>query len=174
MEVVKNVDIFEYRDACDSWRTVVNTNITDLQYVLKDIQLLEDLYRLDEFGAGFKDDLAWLHEVWLNATDYSIDTYDDIMERVADIENRLVSLPFEKAYCYREPEFHTKSNGDIVRNVFGNDVMWRFNPSVVKYMSFEDRERIFTHFEYMFYFIINVRDELAFDISSSLDCSICG
>lgn len=161
----------DYSMTCDLWRGIIDKKTVCLQSLLKDVQLFEDLHRFGDisvFDRTFIKELEWLHEVWLMESECSIDVYEDTMERRDEIERKLKYLPFEKAMCYKEPEFHTKSNLDIVKNVFGDDVEWRFTPSIVKHMSIEDRERVFTHFEYMLYFVINVREELAFDIQSYL------
>lgn len=157
---------------CDSWKERIGKKAAYLQSILERIQVFEELHKFGDIGLfdkSFIDDLDWLHEVWLNDSECSIDVYEEIDERRSEIENKLQCLPFEKAWCYREPEFHTKPSIDILKNVFNEDVSWRFHPSIVKHMPLEDRERIFNCFEYMCYFVINVRDELRFDIESSVD-----
>ena len=159
------------QQSCDSWRDTIDKKIVNMQYLFKDVDLLEDLHRFGDLGPfdeSFIEDLEWLHEVWLNDSEYSIDVYDNIMDRCTEIENKLAALPFEKAYCYREPEFHTKSNMEIVRSVFKENATWRFDPSTVKHYPIEERERIFTKFEYMCYFVINVREDLKFDLQTTL------
>jgi hypothetical protein len=114
-----------------------------------------------------EEDLVWIHDVWMNGTDCSIEVYEETDERCNYIESKLQCLPFEEAWCYREPEYIGKTDVDIIKSAFNEDISWRFYPSVVKHMSLEDRERVYKHFEYMCYFVINVRDELYFDLHGS-------
>jgi len=155
---------------CDDWRNRIAEKVAHLQSLSEKIKMFEDLYRFGDMGVldkSFAEDLEWLHQVWLSEPECSIDVYEEIDEQLNDIENKLECLPFETAVCYREPENIGKTDINIVKNAFkGENVSWRFHPSIVKHMPLDDRERIFRHFEYMYYFVINVRDELQFDIES--------
>ena len=85
------------------------------------------------------------------------------------IATLLPQIPFEKAYRHKNPEFSYVSDTDILREVFGDDIEWRHNPStVLQKMEKEERQNIYNHFEYMFYYVINVKQELAYDIETSL------
>jgi len=62
------------------------------------------------------------------------------------VEERLNKLPFEKAYWYKNPEYNCTKREDILQRIFGN--------------SYKSKEQ----YEYMCYYVINTRDEIAFDI----------
>ena len=162
------------RGVFDKWRGEINRKIQTHQSYLKDVQTLEDLYHVGDFGTfgrEFIADIAWLYDVWLRDSEYSIDVYDDIIERQTEIENKLIHLPFEKAICHRDPSFHTKSNVEIIKSVFDDEnTDWRFNPEIIRYTRVDELDTIFRRFEYMCYLIINTREELEFDISTAV-CS---
>ena len=126
------------------------------QSILNNIQLCEEL---DTFDRDFVENEL---SIWLN---YSTD--DDTNKRIEDI---LVRIPFEKAYCYKNPDYHTELRGDVLREVFNvNAFEWRYNPELTRCLSIQDKLRIIKRFEYMCYYVINTREELLFDIKYILD-----
>ena len=153
-------------DICDLMRGQITKKIVKYQSLLKDIQLLEELNSFGDLGVfniSFVRDLEWLRDVWCNE-----EVSSDI-EKVQYVKDRLKALPFERAFCYKNTEYYTKLSSDIFKYAFkDNAVNWRNNPSSIETMSRNEKERIFGLFEYMCYFIINVRDELLFDIQQEL------
>lgn len=153
-------------DFCDSMREQITKKIVKYQSLLKDIQLWEELNSFGDLGVfdiSFVRDLEWLRNVWCNE-----EVVSDI-EKVQYVKERLVALPFEHAFCHKNPEYYTKPSSDIFKDTFkDNAVNWRNNPSYIEMMPRIEKERIFSLFEYMCYFIINVRDELLFDIQQEL------
>jgi len=163
---------------CDELRTKTENKIVLYQSVLKNIQLWEELNNFSELGVFDRDFVENELSIWLNYT-----TSDDMNTH---IEDRLMRLPFEQAYCSKNPEFHTFSNetdscasaslrncpktrGDILREVFNEDSFeWRYNPVLARDMSIQDKLRIIKRFEYMCYYVINTRDEILFDIQDIL------
>jgi len=144
---------------CDKLRGTLEKKIVIHQSIFKDIQLWEELNNfcnLGEFDRAFMENEF---AVWLNyTTDSDTNKY---------VEDRLTTLPFEQAYCYKNPEFHTKSRMDILREVFKEGSLeWRNNPALARDMSVQDKMRIIRRFEYMCYYVINTRDELVYDIQS--------
>jgi len=149
---------------CDQLKCTVDKRIVTLQSILKNIQLWEELNRFSELGTFGRDFIENDLSIWLN---YSTDE-----ETNNRIEECLKRIPFEQAYCNKNPEFHTKSRGDILREVFNNNesLEWRDNPSLVRNLSIQDKLRIIKRFEYMCYFVINQRDELIYDICKDVLC----
>ena len=141
---------------CDKLRGSAKNKIEKFQTALKDIQLLEDLHHFGDLGVFDRSFVENEFASWLNS--------DEPMY----VEERLKNLPFEKAYCYKNPEFHTKSRRDILQHIFGEENEWRDNPSLIHSMSIEDKYRIIKRFEYMCYYIINTHDELLFDLNDIL------
>lgn len=144
-------------DFCDKLRGNVEKKIEKLQMILKEIQLLEDLHHFGDFGVFDRSFVENEFASWLNS--------DESMY----VEERLKNLPFEKAYCYKNPEFHTKSRRDILHHIFGEENEWRDNPSLIHLMSIDDKYRIIKRFEYMCYYTINTHDELLFDLNDILN-----
>lgn len=146
----------------DKLRDVAESQIVFYQSILKQIQLCEELNHFSDLGVFAKDFPDNELSVWLN---YATD--DDTNKR---IENRLIRIPFEQAYCYKNPDFHTKSRGDILRAVFGgaSSHEWRSSPDLVRNLSIQEKLRMIKRFEYMCYYVINTRDELLFDIQDIL------
>lgn len=142
---------------CDKLRGSAEKKIEKYQTALKEIQLLEDLHHFGDLGVFDRSFMENEIASWLNDTKSN-----------ENVEERLINLPFEKAYCYKNPEFHTKSRKDILQHLFGEDVEWRDNPSLIHLMSIEDKYRIIKRFEYMCYYIINTHDELLFDLNDVL------
>ena len=156
---------YEY---CDELKTHFSNQICIIQSTLNDVKLWEELNHFGELGVfnrSFLLDLEWLHYVWLS---------DELFEpeRVFDIEERLSRLPFEQAYFHKYPDdfLDTSSNAINLKNECLRDMAlfkkWRNDRTIV--MTDEDQTRIFKHFEYMCYFIINVREELLFDIQEMM------
>ena len=149
----------------DSMRGQVEKQIVVRQSLLKDIMLWEELNHFSDssvFDRGFvENELA----IWLNpSTEY------EVRKR---IEWRLSGIPFEQAYCYKNPEFYTKSRSDIFKEVFNEDSFeWRTDPSVALLGTIQQKMRVIKRFEYMCYYVINTRDEILFDIQHFLNSSV--
>jgi len=154
-------------ELCDELRRRMESQIEFQKSVLdrthlwlKDIMLWKELNQFSELGAfdrGFvENELA----IWLNYTT------DD--ETNTKIEERLVRIPFEQAYCYKNPDFLTKSREEILKCVFVDSVEWRSNPGFARNLSIQEKLRIIKRFEYMCYYVINTREELLFDIQDFL------
>ena len=149
----------------DTMRGQIEKQIVARQSLLKDILLWEELNHFSHLGVfdrGFvENELA----IWLNpSTDYEVSK---------QIGYRLTSIPFEQAYCYKNPEFYTKSRGDIFKEVFNDDsFVWRTAPSVAFLGTIQEKMRVIKRFEYMCYYVINTRDELLFDIQDFLKHSV--
>lgn len=147
--------------------TLTNEKIQKYQLMLKDIQVYEQLRSfgvLGEFTRTFFQELEWLKDTWLD--DESEELFD--AKRVAYIEDRLIELPFEIALNHVDPSFRTQSLNEIWLSVFKEPAPWRQDPSLVMAMSREDKERIYAHFEYMCYFVLNTRESLLYDIQCAL------
>ena len=146
-----------------------NAKIQKYQLVLKDIQVCDDLHKfgnLGSFDRSFMEDLEWLRDTWLD--DESEELFD--AKKVGNIEDQLVALPFETALIHTNPLYRTSSLEEIWLDVFKESAEWRMDPSLVMTMSKEDKLRIYKHFEYMCYFVINTREALLFDIKTDLGC----
>jgi len=149
----------------DSMRGQVEKKIVFAQSLLKDIILWDELNHFSNssvFDRGFvENELA----IWLNpSTDY------EVSKRIGW---RLSGIPFEQAYCYKNPEFYTKSRGDIFKEVFNDDSFeWRTAPHVAFLGTIQQKMRVIKRFEYMCYYVINTRDELLFDIQCNLNPSV--
>lgn len=144
-----------------------NQKIQQYQLLLKDIQVYEQLRTfgvLGEFTRTFFQELEWLKETWLDED--SEELFD--AKRVAYIEDRLIELPFEIALNHVDPSFRTMSLNEIWLSIFKEPASWRQDPSLIMAMSREDKERIYAHFEYMCYFVLNTREALLFDIQRAL------
>jgi hypothetical protein len=92
--------------------------------------------------------LTFLKFVTLQSTPIVEKTEEEIKREY--VENRLKTLPFEKAYWYKNPEYTGKLREDILRRVCAT--------------SFNSQEQS----EYMCYYVINVRDEIIFDVYDML------
>jgi len=150
-------------------RSILTQRIEEYQRQINDLDTYETLCKLGdfgEFGREFLSDIEWLRDTWLEETN---DLFDSA--RVSEIEDKLVQLPYEQAVMYREPDLRTLSLHEILTRKFGEDVTWRVMPETVMAASREDKLRVYAHFEYMCYFVINVREELLFEIRSRLGLS---
>ena len=147
----------------DELRGNAETQVVFYQSLLKNIQLYEELNYFSELGTFDRDFVENELSRWLNYT-----TDNDTNKW---IEDRLVRIPFEQAYCYKNPEFHTKSIDDILLEVFNCKSMieWRNNPALVRNLSIQEKLRIIKQFEYMCYYVINTREEMLFDIQYNLN-----
>ena len=149
----------------DELRGQIEKQILVRQSLLKDIILWEELNHfsnLDVFDREFvENELA----IWLNpSTDYEVSK---------QIGWRLSGIPFEQAYCYKNPEFYTKSRGDIFKEVFNDDSFeWRTAPHAAFLGTIQQKMRVIKRFEYMCYYVINTREELLFDIQNFLKHSV--
>ena len=144
----------------DELRGQVEKQILFRQSKMKDILLWEELNHFSDFGVFDRGFVENELTIWLNYT-----TSDETNRQIEDC---LVRIPFEQAYCYKNPEFHTKSRGDILQSVFGDSVEWRSNPVLARNLSIQEKLRIIKRFEYMCYYVINTREELLFDIRDFL------
>jgi hypothetical protein len=145
---------------CDEMRERVFKKIEQFQTHLKELQLLEELHHFGELCEFDRDFVENKLDLWLN--------YSTSLDMNHYIEERLIQLPFEQAYCYKNPEFYTKSRTEILQHIFNDSVEWRFNPSVARGMSLEGKGRIIKRFEYMCCYVINTREELFFDLCDIL------
>jgi hypothetical protein len=85
-----------------------------------------------------------------------------------DIE-RYKSLPKSFAFvmALHNSECRKMSDNEILSNFFGPDwASWINAPETVADLSEERREQIYANYEYMAYVVLNVRDELAFNIKT--------
>lgn len=146
----------------DKMRGTTEKQIVFYQSISNDIQLCEELNRFAELGTFDRDFVENELSIWLN---YSTD--EDTNRKIAD---RLARIPFEQAYCYKNPEFNTRSRGDILQEVFNGESSfeWRDDPSLTHNLSVQDKLRIIRRFEYMCYYVINTREEMLFDIKDTL------
>ena len=142
-------------ECCDKLRGSAEKKIEKFQTALKEIQLLEDLHHFGDLGVFDRSFVENEFASWLNSD-----------ESNENIEERLKNLPFEKAYCYKNPEFRAKSRNELLQYVFGDNIEWRTNPSSIQFMSELDCKKVLSYFEYMCYYVINTREELLFDIQS--------
>lgn len=146
-------------------RHIINQRIEEYQRLLNDVDLYESLRVIDR---DFMLELDWLRDEWLN--DQSDELFD--AKRVGNIEDVLVNLPFEQAMMHKDQSLRTLSLHDILVSKFGEDVAWRTKPEIIMGASRTDKLRIHTYFEYMCYFVLNVREELLFDICSRLGLTV--
>ena len=160
---IESVNSQEFTETLvDSMREQVEKQILVRQSLLKDIMLWDELNHFSNssvFDRGFvENELA----IWLNpSTDY------EVSKRIGW---RLSGIPFEQAYCYKNPEFYTKSRGDIFKEVFNDDSFeWRTAPHVAFLGTIQQKMRVIKRFEYMCYYVINTRDEILFDIQHFLN-----
>jgi hypothetical protein len=159
----------DYNDTTDL-RDQITQRIVEYESLLNDLDDYESLCKFGEFlrfGREFLKDVDWLRDVWLD--DEPTIFFD--ARRVAEVEDKLVQLPFELAFYKRHaddfthyPAFDDQVSQEILARKFGEDVEWRFKPEIVMTMSREDKLRIHSNFEYMCCFVINAREELIFDI----------
>jgi hypothetical protein len=179
---------YEY---CDELKTHFSNQICIIQSTLNDVKLWEELNHFGELGVfnrSFLLDLEWLHYVWLSDELFEPERVFDIEERLSrlpfeqayfhkypddflDTSSNVFSL---RNSCVVSPEnlpiptlVPLSGIGPInLKNECLRDMAlfkkWRNDRTIV--MTDEDQTRIFKHFEYMCYFIINVREELLFDI----------
>lgn len=152
-------------------RHIIQSRVEEYQQWLNNIEIYESLCKfgdLGPFNRDFLSELDWLRDIWLD--DESNECFDS--RRVYEIEDKLVQLPFEQALMYKEPEYRTQSLHEITSSKFGEDVSWRNMPEIVMSMSREDKLHIYANFEYMYYYVINVREELIFDIRNRLGLAV--
>jgi hypothetical protein len=132
-----------------------------LETRLQHVQLWKELNHFADLGNFYRDFVENELSLWLN---YTTDNETNLR-----IEERLKRIPFEQAYCYKNPEFDIDERGELWKHVF-NDVSmdWRYNPELVRNLSVQDKYRIIKRFEYMCYYVINRREELIYDICDYL------
>jgi hypothetical protein len=142
--------------------TKANRKIQHFQLVLKDIQVYDELRVVNR---DILTELDFLKSVWLNTDP---DEFFDA-NRVFNIEERLITLPFELAISHVDPSYRTMALKDIWLKIFKDESEWRMDPSLVMLMSREDKERIYTNFEFMCYYVINTCESLLFEIKYALE-----
>ncbi len=130
----------------------------------EDIGLCEDLFCMPEdaeiegcFDRALIDDLNKLLEIWTDEEDGELFDANFVWRT----EELLARLPFEKALQCKEPV-------DLGLAQKCLDSKWRSNPSLIMTMSAAEQIEAHRLFEYMCYFVINVREELLYDIESRL------
>ena len=161
----------DYIMLCEKYQNIVESRILALQQIRMHIKLLDELNYFGDSGVRFSDDFVetefskWKDcvECWMTTAEtgepYCMFNY---------VATLFPQIPFEKAYRYKNPEYHNASDELILREVFGDYIEWRKDPSVIEQMNSKEREKIYKHFEYMLYYIINTKQELAYDIQTSL------
>lgn len=130
---------------------------------LNKIELCERLHYfgdVGEFDRGFVSELQWLKDTWLDRE--SAELFDSRI--VAGIEDKLENMPFKDAVSYKQP-----IDEDLANICLDDDAEWKTNVCAVMAMDSKEQLEIYKRFEYMCYFIINVREELLFDIESQLN-----
>ena len=143
-------------------REAANRQIARYYSVLADIELCERLHYFGdqgEFRRSFLVDLKWLFDTWTD--EESEELFD--AQRVSEIEDKLEQLPFKDAIRYKTP-----ADEELANICLDEMAEWRLDVSSVMAMSKDDKIRIWGYFEYMCCFIINVREELLFDIQYSV------
>jgi hypothetical protein len=162
-------------------QNVIHVKETQLESIKENIRLYDKLlYFLPIFhmeppaeekhgfslDRAFLEELKWLYSVWKDTeTDELFDS-----NRAAEIEDKLTALPFEIAYKYANPHENALTDDELIQQIFKDtDISWRKDPSILMSMNPEEIDRIYEHFVYMSYFIINTREVLWFDIKESLE-----
>lgn len=143
-------------------REAANRQIARYYSVLADIELCERLHHFGdqgEFRRSFLVDLKWMFDTWTD--EESEELFD--AQRVSEIEDKLEQLPFKDAIRYKTP-----ADEELANICLDEMAEWRSDVSSVMAMSKDDKIRIWGYFEYMCCFIINVREELLFDIQYSV------
>jgi len=141
---------------------MIDDIITQSGFITNNVHLVE-LNRFAELGPFTKSFIENEFANWL----YNIELGDH--DSANYVEERLKRLPFESAYCYKNTEFYLETNLHLLTHVFKEPVDWRYNPELVRKMPTEVQQKIYKHFEYMLYYVINTRDEIEFDIRDILE-----
>jgi hypothetical protein len=162
----------EWAAFCKKHADIVESRILALQNIMKNIILLDELNYFGDTGVRYSDEFVETGFMrWKDATEkwiHSVETGEPycMFDYIATL---LPQIPFEKAYRYKNIDFANASDSDILLEVFGENVEWKQNPSsVITTLAPEERQTIYKHFEYMFYYVINAKQDLAFDIETSL------
>ena len=176
-------------ELCDEFKKWTNTKIEHLRALLDNIQLWKALHHFEDGAVFDRSFMEYDFEKYasfrkstrvVNNTE-SLDSIPYCHSRMTDtpeedakyihaeyVESRLKQIPFELAVSYAIPEYRNKSKQDILQGIFKCPIEWVFNPGSILYMDSAERERVLKQFEYMCYYVINIRDELEFDIRESL------
>lgn len=168
METEQQMDWMHF---CKKHTDIVESRILALQNIMRNINLLDELNYFGDSGVRYSDEFVETGFVkWKDATENlmnAVETGEPYL--MCDyIATLLPQIPFEKAYRYKNQEFSNASDADILLEVFGENTEWRQNPQAIQKMEQDERQKIYNHFEYMFYYVINVKQELAYDIGTSL------
>jgi len=146
-------------------KCIVNENAVLSKNVdlLRKIELCERLHYFGdngEFNRVFLEELKWLRDVWVDKDS------DELFNSriVADIEDKLERIPFEDAVLYKTPV-----DEHLANLCLDERASWRTNVCLVMAMQPVEQIKIYERFEYMCHFVINVREELLFDIQSQMN-----
>jgi hypothetical protein len=157
---------------CKKHTDIVESRILGLQNIMRNINLLDELNYFGDSGVQYSDDFVETgFAKWKEATENIVNAVElgepyNMCDYIATL---LPKIPFEKAYRYKNPDFNDASDAIIIREAFGNNIEWRWNPSIaIQQMDQTERQNVYRYFEYMFYYVINVKQELAYDIETSL------
>jgi hypothetical protein len=124
---------------------------------LHHIQLLEELNHFGDLGV-FDNSFVSIFDTETDPNQYISRWLNGDPEATEYVESRFTRIPFEQAYCYKNPEYQTKPRTELLKNVFGENTEWR------NLSDKQNHTQIIKHFEYMCYYVINTRDELLFDV----------
>ena len=148
---------------CEKHQHIINAKMTALESISKQIELLEQLNYFGDTGVRCSDDFPETYFAkWKNEIEC-----DEKFELFEHVNHLLPHIPFEMAFRYKNPDFENASDSDILHEAFGKNVEWKHDPSIVKNLTREERQIIYAHFEYMMYYVINAKQELAYDIETS-------
>lgn len=114
---------------------------------------------------------------WINSEDILTDVLDDItlLSAKDDIilsptaEDRLIQLSqtYTTAMSIKTDEFDSIDQLETLTRIFGERILdWIINPTILETYSQYDRMQIVRIYEQMYYTVVNVRNELAYDIQS--------
>ncbi len=148
----------------DSLRYQVERKIVFYQTMLNQVQLLEELNNFGDLGA-FDNSFVDIFDQEKDQSQYLSRWLGGEPTATEYIENRLIRLPFEQAYCYKNPDFQTKSRTELLSIIFGENIEWRNCPTYFGKPTISKKQLV-KNFEYMCYYVINTRDELLFDIQA--------
>jgi hypothetical protein len=114
---------------------------------------------------------------WINSEDILTDVLDDItlLSAQDDIilsptaEDRLIQLSqtYTTAMTIKTDDYDTIDQLETLTRIFGERILdWIINPTILETYSHYERTQIVRIYEQMYYTVVNVRNELAYDIQS--------
>lgn len=114
---------------------------------------------------------------WINSEDILADVLDDItlLSAKDDIilsptaEDRLIQLSqtYTTAMTIKTDNYDTIDQLETLTRIFGERILdWILNPTILETYSHYERTQIVRIYEQMYYTVVNVRNELAYDIQS--------